>query len=73
MVEVAETSGTVPEQLQRLSPQFEETARRAMRALTMALTGVIWFVTAGFIVYFIFSVILWYAAMISGAAAEAMG
>lgn len=36
-VDVAETTGTVPETLDRLSPQFEEEAQRRMRALTAAL------------------------------------
>lgn len=60
MVDVAETSGTVPEALMRLSPQFEDQARRSLRALTAAIAVLVWLCVAGFIVFFIFRFILWY-------------
>lgn len=54
MMHVGETSGTVPETLQRLGPQFEDRARRSLTMLTMAFAGLIWMFVAGFIIYFIF-------------------
>lgn len=54
MMHVGETSGTVPETLQRLGPQFEDRARRALTVLTMAFAGLIWLFVAGIVVYFIF-------------------
>jgi len=68
MVEVAETSGTVPETLHRLSPQFEEDARRSLSALTTALGWLIWMLVAGFIIFLIFRIALWYVGMIKSAA-----
>lgn len=67
MVDVAETSGTVPEMLERLSPQFEEQARRALSALTSALAWGIWTIVAIFIVFIIFRIFSWYLGLIDGA------
>ncbi len=67
MVSVAETSGTVPEMLHRLSPQFEEQARRSLRALTAAVSWLVWLLVATFIVFFIFRFFLWYVGMINDA------
>ena len=67
MVDVGETSGTVPEALHRLSPQFEEQARRSLKTLTAALGTLVWLTVAGFIVFFIFRFVLWYVGMISDA------
>lgn len=64
MVEVAETSGTVPEMLDRLSSQFEEQARRAMAAMTTVLGWVIWGMVAVFIIFLIFRIILTYLNML---------
>ena len=47
MVSVAEESGTVPEALHRLSPHFEEDARRALKILTSAISVVVWLFVAG--------------------------
>ena len=58
MVDVAETSGTVPEALHRLSPQFEEQARRRLAALTVALGWLIWLMVAIFIIVLIFNVVI---------------
>ncbi|MBI3860822.1 MAG: type II secretion system F family protein, partial [Planctomycetia bacterium] len=55
LVEVAETSGTVPETLQRLSPQFEEQARRSLVALAVAASWLVWLVVAGLIIFIVFS------------------
>lgn len=67
MVSVAETSGTVPEMLHRLSPQFEDQARRSLKALTSALSWLVWSLVATFIVFFIFRFFLWYVGMINDA------
>jgi type IV pilus assembly protein PilC len=68
VVHVGETSGTVPETLERLSPQFEEQARRGLRTMTMALAGVVWLTMAGFIIFFIFRIVFWYVGMLNDAA-----
>ncbi len=67
IVDVAESSGTVPEALDRLSPQFEDQARRSMRALASALGWAVWLGVAAFIVFIIFSVVLWYVGMLNDA------
>ncbi|MGE0378639.1 MAG: type II secretion system F family protein [Planctomycetaceae bacterium] len=73
IVDVAETSGTVPEQLDRLSPQFEDQARRSLRALAATFGWLIWLAVAGFIVFLIFSIALWYIGLLDDAVREAMG
>ncbi len=64
MVRVGETSGTVPETLERLSPQFEEDARRALHGLTVTLGWVIWAMVAAMIIFLIFRVMGFYLSMI---------
>jgi type IV pilus assembly protein PilC len=64
MVSVAEESGTVPEALHRLSPHFEEDARRALKILTSAISVVVWLFVAGFIIFFVFKVVLSYIGVI---------
>ena len=56
MVHVAETSGTVPEMLHRLSPQFEDQARRSLQGLAAALSWLVWLTVAGLIVFAIFRI-----------------
>lgn len=68
MVRVGESSGTVPETLERLSPQFEEDARRSLYGLTVALGWVIWAGVAAMIIFLIFRVMLFYIDMINRAA-----
>ena len=68
MVDVAETSGTVPEALNRLSLQFEDQARRSLTTLTAVLAWAIWAVVATFIIFFIFRIALKYIGMINDAA-----
>lgn len=68
VVHVGETSGTVPETLQRLSPQFEDQARRSLRTMAVALGGVIWLTVAAFIIFFIFRIGFWYVGMLNDAA-----
>jgi len=68
MVQVGETSGTVPETLERLSPQFEEQARRSLVALSAALGWLVWLLVAAFIIFIIFRVVLSYIGLINAAA-----
>lgn len=64
IVQVAETSGTVPEALARLSPQFEEQARRSLTVLAVTLGWLVWLCVAGVIVFIIFSFFLNYIKII---------
>jgi len=73
MVYVAETSGTVPEMLHRLSPQFEDQARRSLGALASAIGYLVWVIVAGFIIFVVFSIFMWYISLINSAAKEALG
>jgi type IV pilus assembly protein PilC len=68
LVQVAETSGTVPETLERLSPQFEDQARRSLTALAIMLGWLVWSLVAVFIIFIIFSFVLKYVGMINAAA-----
>ncbi len=67
MVKVGETAGTVPEQLHRLSPQFEERARRSLQTMAAALGWAIWSLVAAFIIFFVLRVMLWYVGMLNEA------
>jgi type IV pilus assembly protein PilC len=67
MVDVGETSGTVPEQLERLSPRFREQAERSLRLLCNAIAWAVWGVVATFIVFFVFRFFLWYVEQINDA------
>jgi type IV pilus assembly protein PilC len=67
MVHVGESAGTVPETLHRLSPQFEDQARRSLSVLTSALAWGIWMLVAGFIIFIIFRVFSWYTGMLNDA------
>lgn len=67
MVSVAEESGTVPEALRRLSPQFEESARRSLKALTRTISVLVWLALASFVIFFVFRFMLWYVGMINDA------
>lgn len=60
MVQVAETSGTVPEMLAHMSPQFEETARRSLKTLSTAVGWCVWALVAAFIIYAIYNMFLLY-------------
>ncbi|MEZ6055955.1 MAG: type II secretion system F family protein [Planctomycetaceae bacterium] len=60
IVQVSETTGTVPESLHRLSPQFQEQARRSLKLLTTLAGWGIWIGTATFIIYIIFSFAMMY-------------
>lgn len=67
MVHVAETSGTVPEALDRLSPHFEEDARRSMQTLATVAGWVIRSAVALVIIFFIFRFFLWYVGLLDSA------
>ena len=73
IVHVAETSGTVPETLHRLSPQFEDQARRSLRGLAIAAGWLIWLCVATFIIFLIFRIAMWYTNLLQGYVDDAMG
>jgi len=60
MVQVAETSGTVPEMMKHMSPQFEDQARRSLAALATAVGWGVWAIVAAFIIFAIFSLAMFY-------------
>jgi type IV pilus assembly protein PilC len=70
LVQVGETSGTVPETLQRLSPQFEEQARRSLAVLATTLGWLVWMVVAGLIMFIVINFFAQYAKTISNLANE---
>jgi type IV pilus assembly protein PilC len=67
IIDVAETSGTVPEALDRLSPELEAQARRSLEALASALAWLIWCLVAAFIVFLIFRIFMFYIGAINDA------
>ncbi|MCA8985613.1 MAG: type II secretion system F family protein [Planctomycetaceae bacterium] len=67
MIHVGETTGTVPETLQRLSPHFEDEARRALETLAGMLGWGVWLAVAAFIIFVVFSIMLWYIGIINEA------
>lgn len=68
MVKIGESSGTVPEELARMSPQFEEDARRTLSALAAILGWSVWCCVAIFVIVLIFRVASIYIGMINEAA-----
>lgn len=68
LVRVGEATGTVPETLERLSPQLEEQARRSLSAMTAVLAWIIWGMVAMLIIFFIFRIALMYVGMLNDAA-----
>lgn len=64
-VETAEQTGTVPEQLDRMSAIFEDDALRAMSRLTKIIGGTVWAFVAGVIIFFIFRIALTYVGMLN--------
>lgn len=73
-VETAEQTGTIPEQLDRMSRHFEEDATRALHRLGSIFSHVIWFMVAAMIIFFIFRIVmLVYIGPLNEAAREAMG
>jgi type IV pilus assembly protein PilC len=72
MLQVAETSGTIPETLQRLSPEFEDQARRSLSTLATVASYGVWLLVAGCIVFVIFRIALWYVGLLQGAVNDAL-
>ena len=68
LVRVGEATGTVPEQLERLSPQLEDQARRSLAGMTSALAWVIWSLVAVLIVFIIFRIMTNYISILNEAA-----
>ena len=67
MVNVGETSGTVPETLERLSPRFREDAQRSLAALAAVLGWLIWAMVAAFIIFVVFRIAFWYLGILNDA------
>jgi type IV pilus assembly protein PilC len=67
LVQVAETSGTVPETLERLSPQFEEQARRSLGMLAVAISWGVWLFVAGLVIYIVINFVLQYVGLLNSA------
>ena len=63
----ADAAGTVPETLDRLSPELEADARRSLAALVIAAGWLIWALVAAFIVFLIFSLAMFYVGMLDSA------
>lgn len=73
-VETAEHTGTIPEQLNRMSHHFEEDANRALQRLGAIFSQVIWFFVAAMIIYFIFRIVfLVYLGPLNAAIRDASG
>jgi type IV pilus assembly protein PilC len=64
IVHVGETTGTVPETLARLSPEFEDQARRSLNTLTAACAWTIWLGVAAFIGYIVIRFALMYVRLL---------
>lgn len=73
IVEVAEESGTVPEQLQRISPQLQDEARRSLRKMAMFFSWIVRLFVVIFVVFLIFRMALNYINMIQEGINNPMG
>jgi type IV pilus assembly protein PilC len=71
IVIIGETTGTVPEKLEQMSPRFEEEARRSLKTMSAAISWLVWLIVAGFIVFIIFSIMLTYMGHLGEALKEA--
>ncbi len=67
-VEVADASGTIPETLERISPDLEAAARRGLAAMVIVAGWLIWAAVAVFIIVLIFRLASFYVGMINDAA-----
>lgn len=65
LVRVGEQTGTVPEALERISPQLEDQARRSLSAMTAVLAWLIWALVAAMIIFIIFRVFMNYVALLN--------
>ncbi len=71
-VATAEETGTVPEQLDRMSHLFEDEAQRAMNRLTAIFSGAVWAGVAMIVIYFIFRIAMMYVGMLNDAVKQAL-
>ena len=71
-VATAEETGTVPEQLDRMSHLFEEDAQRSMNRLTAIFSGVVWAGVAMIVIFFIFRIAMIYVGMLNDAVRQTM-
>lgn len=67
MIDIADTSGTVPETLQRISPELEADARRKLSALAVTAGVAIWVAVAVIIILLIVRLALFYVGTITNA------
>lgn len=72
VVATAEETGTVPEQLDRLSHLFDEEAQRSMTRLTSLFSAGIWVGVALVVIFFIFRIAMLYVGMLNDAVQQAM-
>lgn len=72
-VDTAEQTGTVPEEMGRMSHQFDDEAHRALQWLSVLAARGVWALVAMMIVFFIFRIAMVYVGMINSAASEALG
>jgi type IV pilus assembly protein PilC len=70
LVSVGETTGTVPEMLNRLSPKFEDQARRSLKLLATTAASLTWGMVAAFVIVLVFRIAGWYVGMIDAATAS---
>ncbi len=66
-VETAEQTGTIPEELDRMSHIFEEEAVRALQRLTRIFSVAVWMFVAAVVIFFIFRIFLFYIAQLNDA------
>ena len=71
-VATAEETGTVPEQLDRMSHLFEEEAQRSMNRLTAIFSGAVWAGVAMIVIFFIFRIAMIYVGMLNDAVKQTM-
>ena len=71
-VDTAEQTGTVPEQLDRMSHLFEEEAQRSMNRLTAVFSGAVWASVAMLVIFFIMRLALMYVGMLNDAVRQTM-
>jgi type IV pilus assembly protein PilC len=71
-VATAEETGTVPEQLDRMSHLFEDDAQRAMHRLTSFFSGAVWACVAMIVIFFIFRIAMMYVGMLNDAVKQAL-
>lgn len=72
IVSVGEAAGTVPEMLERISPNLEEDARRALMALSAMAGWGVFLLVAIFIIVIIFRIMMTYINMLNSFGAEAL-